>query len=205
MGCRLSSEQALPSNTGMQMEDKELVRACLAGKASMQAALYKRFAGKMYGICLRYAGTTGEAEDILQQGFIKVFLNLSKFKEGSLAGWIRKIIVNEAIDYFRKRRSLLVEFRDQISENHPDESAEVLENLEAEVLLNLIKQLPEGCRMVFNLYAVEGFSHAEIGNMLNISEGNSRSQFHRARQLLKEKIASQYEEYGKRKISENSE
>jgi RNA polymerase sigma-70 factor (ECF subfamily) len=184
------------------MEDKELVRACLAGKADMQAALYKRFAGKMYGICLRYAATTAEAEDLLQQGFIKVFLNLSIFKDGSLEGWIRKIMVNEAIDHFRKRKQSLIEIQEKISENHQDDSVSILENLEAETLLELIKQLPDGCRMVFNLFAVEGYNHAEIGKILGISEGNSRSQFHRARRFLKEKIKSEHYDYGTRETPE---
>jgi RNA polymerase sigma factor (sigma-70 family) len=184
------------------MEDKELVRACMAEKANMQAALYKRFAGKMYGICLRYAATTAEAEDLLQQGFIKVFLNLSKFREGSLEGWIRKIMVNEAIDHFRKQKQNVVDFQESIPENHLDNSASILENLEAETLLNLIKKLPDGCRMVFNLFAVEGYSHAEIGKILGISEVNSRSQFHRARLLLKEKIKSEQYDYGTRETPE---
>ena len=185
------------------MEDKELIRACLAGKADMQAALYQRFAGKMFGICLRYSGTTAEAEDILQQGFIKVFLNLSRYKEGSLEGWIRKIMVHEAIDFFRKRNRSAVEIRETISDNYIDESADILEKLSADNLMNLIKQLPEGCRIVFNLFAVEGYSHAEIAEMLRISEGNSRSQFLRARMLLQEKIKKDHYNYGKRETPEH--
>jgi RNA polymerase sigma-70 factor (ECF subfamily) len=185
------------------MEDKELIRACLAGKADMQAALYHRFAGKMFGICLRYAGTTAEAEDILQQGFIKVFLNLSRYREGSLEGWIRKIIVHEAIDIFRKRKRDLVEIQEVMTENFVDESAGILEKLSAESLMNLIKELPGGCRIIFNLYAIEGYSHSEIAEMLQISEGNSRTQFHRARLLLKEKIKADQYSYGKRETPEH--
>jgi RNA polymerase sigma factor (sigma-70 family) len=185
------------------MKDKELVRACLHGNAEMQTALYQRFASKMYGICLRYSRTRAEAEDILQQGFVKVFLNLNRFREGSLEGWIRKIMINEAISNYRKRKRDIIEIRESITEIQESDDASILSHLQTETLLGWITELPDGCRMVFNLFAIEGYSHAEIGELLKISEGNSRSQYHRARQLLKEKIKSENYEHGKREIPEN--
>lgn len=147
----------------------------------------------MFQICLSYSGDRVEAKDILQEAFIKVFTNLEKFnKDNSLEGWIRRIVTNTAIDYFRKRKRLV--FQDEF----PDESDEdqrggfSFENITNDIILHYIKQLPDGARVVFNLFAVEGLPHKAIAEKLNITEGTSKSQYKRARDLLK-KWLSDYE------------
>ena len=154
----------------------QLIADCVAGERSQQELLYNYFAPRMFGICLRYANDQPQAEDILQEGFIKVFNNLHRFRnEGSFEGWIKRIFVNTAIEYYRK--SSRWQFHSE-PEDLPELSynSHIIEQLVANDLLQLIKQLPLGYRTVFNLYAIEGYSHREIGELLQISEGTSKSQ-----------------------------
>jgi RNA polymerase sigma-70 factor (ECF subfamily) len=165
---------------------EQLVKACIRQDRKAQRALYERFAPVMHTVCLRYIKDAAEAEDILLKAFMKVFQNLKKFRaEGSLEGWIRRIIVNEALMYIRRNKNMYPEVDvDEASESHelhPNHLAE-------EDLLQLIYELPVGYRTVFNLYAIEGYSHQEIAEMLDITEGTSKSQLSRARQLLQQKI-----------------
>lgn len=177
------------------MTDEQLVEAILLQNASAQRLLYDRYARKMFGVCLRYAKGREEAEDLLQEGFIKIFQKLSSFKgEGALEGWIRRIIVNTALDYIRQQK---LNWADIESIHEPGENAEVIDKIGATELLGLVQKLPTGFRTIFNLYAIEGFTHKEIGELLNISEGTSKSQYSRARgqlmlmvrELNKEKVA----------------
>ncbi|WP_400262221.1 RNA polymerase sigma factor [Sphingobacterium sp. SG20118] len=163
-------------------------KKCLLGDRKAQFDLYQFFSKKMYAVCLRYAKDSLEAEDILQIGFVKVFSKAHLFSEnGSLEGWIRKIMVNTAIETQRKNKISFVE---------PLESDGILEitntthsdPLHYKDLMSLVHQLPVGYRTVFNLYAIEGYAHKEISEMLNISEGNSKSQLSRARQWLKTRL-----------------
>lgn len=168
----------------MTKDEKELVEGCLQGRRESQQQFYRKYASKMFGVCLGYAKDRDEAKDILQEGFIKVFTSLSKFKmEGSLEGWVRRIVVNTAVDYYRKA----LKERDfiNIDQAHglPAEVS-VLQKMEAKEILKLIDKLPEGAKIIFNLYVVEGYSHNEIGEMLGINPGTSKSQFARARTLL---------------------
>jgi RNA polymerase sigma-70 factor (ECF subfamily) len=179
------------SNDIQGQDELVLVKGCLKGKPEMQTALYHRYVRIMFGVCLRYCSSRVEAEDILQQGFVKVFLNLSRFRDGSLEGWIRRIMVRESIDHFRKNRKSFFNNSVEFPENIIDESEDGLANLESSELMDLITGLPEGCRQVFNMYAIEGYNHREISEMLGISEGTSKAQYHRARQLLKKKIIVQ--------------
>lgn len=170
--------------SSMTNDEKLLVEGCLQGKRESQQQFYRKYASKMFGVCLGYAKDRDEAKDILQEGFIKVFSSLSKFKmEGSLEGWVRRIIVNTAVDYYRKS----LKERDFIDIDHahglPSEVS-VLQRMEAKEILKLIDKLPEGARIIFNLYVVEGYTHNEIGEMLGINPGTSKSQFARARSLL---------------------
>lgn len=164
--------------------DKELIELCLKEKAQAQHALYQRYAGKMFGVCFRYAKNAEDAKDILQEAFIRVFNYLKDFKhEGSFEGWIRRITVNCAIRYYENNlRRLDSGDWDQ----HPEVSVEasVLDQMSAEEIVSVINQLPDGYRIVFNLYAIEGFSHKEIAQELNIGESASRSQLARARAQL---------------------
>jgi RNA polymerase sigma factor (sigma-70 family) len=149
--------------------------------------LYEHFAGAMLGVCYRYTKSMVDAEDVLQEGFIMVFRNLYQFNfSGELGGWIRRIMVNTAINYLKKHSRYQTDllFTDSGSALHPvsGDDPEVL--LSAKELAELIRQLPPGYQAIFNLHAVEGYSHVEIGKILGIKEGTSRSQYARARSLL---------------------
>jgi RNA polymerase sigma factor (sigma-70 family) len=163
-------------------------KKCLIGDRKAQYHLYQLFSKKMYVVCLRYANDSLEAEDILQIGFVKVFTKSHLFSDhGSLEGWIRKIMVNTAIEIQRKNKISYVEtlesdhIQETPSHTHSD-------HLHYKDLLSLVHQLPLGYRTVFNLYAIEGYAHKEIAEMLNISEGNSKSQLSRARQWLQTRL-----------------
>ncbi|MBS1669257.1 MAG: RNA polymerase sigma factor [Bacteroidetes bacterium] len=167
------------------MEQNQLVNDCLKGKSAAQRELYAHFAGTMLGVCYRYTKSMADAEDVLQDGFIKVFKNLNQFKgTGELGAWIRRIMVNTAINYLKSQPRYQTELSYADSSLHPvsDESPEILMN--AKELAELIRQLPTGYQTIFNMHAVEGYSHVEIGNIMGINEGTSRSQYARARALL---------------------
>ncbi len=167
------------------MDYKQLVKQCLKGSGEAQKKLYNDFAPAMLGICYRYTKSKADAEDMLQHGFIKVFLNLQTYKaQGELGAWIRRIIINTAINYLKQNKRYSVDLSYDEMKLHPvsDENPQV--NLDAKELANLIRQLPTGCQTIFNLYAIEGYTHVEIGAMLGIHEGTSRSQYARARSLL---------------------
>ncbi len=169
--------------------DVNLINAVLNQDETAQSELYKQFAPKMFGICLRFARNRMEADDMLQEGFIKVFLNLNTFRrEGSLEGWIRRTMVNTAINLYKKNiryTSNIVLEKTDASQNNADD---LLQKLKTEDLLKMIMDLPTGYRMVFNLYVLEGYTHNEISKMLGISENTSKSQLSRARSILKNKI-----------------
>ena len=151
--------------------------------------LYKRFAGKMLLVCMRYIKNKDEAEDVLQEGFMLVFQKLSQFKaEGSFEGWIRKIMVNKSIEYLRK--SSLIHPMVDIEETENDfiSADDIMSSIASKDLLNIIQELPPACRIVFNLYAFEGLKHREIAEQLGISEGTSKSNLSDARAILKKKI-----------------
>jgi len=156
--------------------------------------LYRRFSPRMYAVCLRYAGNPEEAEDILQEGFIKIFKKLGSFRsEGSFEGWIRRIFVNTAIEHFRRKRYLQPVTEKE--ENTLEGSyLSVLDNLAERDIMELIQQLSPGYRTVFNMYVVEGYTHKEIGDMLGISEGTSKSQLSRAKVILQQMVKKYLEE-----------
>ena len=170
--------------------EHDLIEGCLLGNPIMQKKLYDQYAPKMFGICLRYAANSEDAKDILQDGFVKVFVNLGKFKgTGSFEGWMRRIFVNTAIEHYRKKNQLHAISENQ-EENISNQELSALEALEADDIIRLISELPKGYRTVFNLFAVEGYSHKEIATMMNISEGTSKSQYARAKAWLQEKIGN---------------
>jgi RNA polymerase sigma factor (sigma-70 family) len=169
--------------------DKELIERCLAKDPKAQEYLYKRFSRRMYGVCLRFARNTLEADDILQEGFIKVFSYLKDFRhEGALEGWIRRTIVNTAINYYNSRVADWSETSIEKAETYSSSAEQILATISVNEMLKLIQDLPEGYRLVFNLYVIEGYSHQEIAEMLNISENTSKSQLSRARASLQQKI-----------------
>jgi len=167
--------------------EEELVAGCQKEKPTYQRALYRQYHRKMYGICLRYTDDAQDAQDILQEGFIKVFRSIKKFRsQGSLEGWIRRIMIHTAIEHYRRRsRYFMVDMEEA---EKVELETEALSNLSRDEILHLIQQLPPGYRTVFNLYCIEGYSHREISLMLNISEGTSKSQLSRAKALLQKQI-----------------
>ena len=173
-------------------EIKEIIKGCLAGDRRDQEILYRRHASKLYAVCLQYSGNDEEARDILQEGFIKIFENLKNYKhEGSFEGWMRRITVNTALEKFRSRHNLYrVDDIDSIQEPDAEPDNQDYAGLEANDLLDIIRELPPKYRMVFNLYAIEGYSHKEIGTMMNISEGTSKSNLSRARDILQRRVGS---------------
>lgn len=171
----------------------EIIKACIKGDRKAQKHLYQLFADKMFGVCLRYADDADEAKDILQDGFIKVFLNLKQFNhKGSFEGWVRRIMVNTALEKFRDKSYLFAVNMEQGYESKDSEYDHILSELAVQDLLKLIQELSPQYRMVFNLYAIEGYSHKEICEMLNIKEGTSKSNLSRAREILKEKVKKYY-------------
>lgn len=170
----------------LQADDKELLKGCLQNDRKVQKQLYAKYFRTMFQICLSYSGNKEEAKDILQEAFIKVFTNIENFNsKNSLEGWIRRIVTNTAIDYFRQRKRLVFkdEFPDQPNEEERGEFS--LNELSNDIIMHYIKQLPDGARVVFTLFAVEGLQHKEIAGKLNITEGTSKSQYKRARYLLR--------------------
>lgn len=173
------------------MEHYQLVRDCLRFKPEAQERLYRHFAPAMLGVCYRYTKSMNDAEDVLQEGFVRVFANLHQYKsEGELGAWIRRIMVNTALNYLKKNRKYRNEMLFSEMPMHPVSTDQPDIRIGHKELAELIRQLPTGYQTVFNLHAVEGFSHVEIGEMLGINEGTSRSQYSRARALLIEWIES---------------
>jgi RNA polymerase sigma factor (sigma-70 family) len=173
--------------------ESELVAACGREDAAAQRVLFERYAPKTMSVCLRYAPTRAEAEDLLQDTFVKVFDHIRSFQQaGRLEGWIRRIAINTALTYLRRQQihfeTIEIEQAQELSV-----APEILEQLEAEQLMNLITQMPLGYRLVFNLFALEGLSHAEIAEQLHIEAATSRSQLVKARRWLQNAIETQLE------------
>lgn len=170
------------------MTEQELLKGCIEEDRVFQREFYKKFAGKMLAVCMRYATDKMEAEDILQEGFIKIFDNLSKFEQkGSLEGWVRRIMVNTALNHIKTKKLRFEEANSETAELSGVENSG-FERLNEQQLLEIIGKMPEGYKMVFNLSVVEGFSHSEIGEMLGIEEATSRSQLAKARKYLQQVI-----------------
>jgi RNA polymerase sigma factor (sigma-70 family) len=178
----------LSTQSNLHISDSDLIKGCLENDRRMQQELYNRFAPKMYGVCLRYAGNADDAQDILQDGFVKIFRKLDSFRsEGSFEGWIRRIFVNTAIEHFR-RKNYLQPVTEKEENQIESKTISALDGLSEKDILKLVQQLSPGYRTVFNLYVVEGFSHKEIASMLEITEGTSKSQLSRAKVILQDMI-----------------
>jgi RNA polymerase sigma-70 factor (ECF subfamily) len=168
----------------------ELVKRCKAGEPKAQEQLYKQFASKMLGVCMRYATDKMEAEDMLQNGFIRVFQKMGDYRgEGSFEGWVRRIMVHSSIEYYRKHHKIMKLVDSDDEEVDQPVNPVAVTNLGAKDLMLLIQKLSPGYKIVFNLYAIEGYSHKEIAAIVGITEGASKSQLSRARTILKEQIA----------------
>ncbi|MEO6915887.1 MAG: sigma-70 family RNA polymerase sigma factor [Chitinophagaceae bacterium] len=174
--------------SNLYISDHDLIDGCIALNAKMQKELYNRFASKMYAVCLRYSDNTDDAQDLLQEGFIKIYKNLSRFRaEGSFEGWVRRVFVNTAIEHYRRKLNLSI-IGEREDATLTDGSITALQRLDEKDIIKLIQKLSPGYRTVFNLYVLEGFSHKEIGNILGISEGTSKSQLARAKGILQTKV-----------------
>lgn len=182
--------------------ESQLVKALRKGEARAQKVVYDRYSAKMLAICVRYVSNRADAEDIMIDGFMRIYEKIGQFREdGSFEGWMRRIMVTESLMFLRRTKSLRQEV--PLDELTTEPNCQwVNDNVGAETLLRLIGQLPDGYRTIFNLYAIEGYSHVEIAGMLGISEGTSKSQLSRARAILQQgvkKIDSEYsvKTYGK--------
>lgn len=168
--------------------ETDLIKECIDGNPEMQRMLYQRFSSKMYGVCLRYCENTEDANDVMQDGFIKVYKSLGKFRaEGSFEGWIRRIFINTSIEHYRKKIKLynVTEVQENTIE---DTDLNILSSLAVKDLLNIINELSPGYKQVFNMHVIEGYSHKEIAEILGITEGTSKSQLARAKGVLKKII-----------------
>jgi len=184
------------------LNENELIDGCQKGNRASQRALYEAYCRKMMVVCLRYSKSTAEAEDILQEAFVKVFQGIKNFrKESKLETWITRIMVNTALNARRKKLYLFPMV--DIEETNLPEDEVSLSGIHFTQLLEMIQTLPQGCQIVFNLFAIEGFSHKEIAEQLGISEGTSKSQFSRAKSLLQQRLQKEsmyYGRYGESKI-----
>lgn len=173
-----------------KITEDALIAGCVNGDRKMQEELYRLFSPKMFSICMRYCSNYQEAEDLLQEGFIKVFGNISRFrKEGSFEGWMKRIFINTAIEGFRKNHFLNNTLEVEEMKNDIVQEDD-FHQLSAADLLRMVQALSPGYRTVFNMYAIEGFNHQEIANMLGISIGTSKSQLARARYILQKMVLS---------------
>ncbi|MEZ4973976.1 MAG: sigma-70 family RNA polymerase sigma factor [Cyclobacteriaceae bacterium] len=169
-------------------KESEWIEGCKRQDARAQRSLYEHFSGKMYALCCRYIPSKMEAEDVLVTAFTKLFERIDQYKgEGSFEGWIRRIVVNESLTYLRRNKNMYLETEIEVVDRTPD-YAQLDTHLEAADLMRLVGDLPTGYRMVFNLYAIDGYSHKEIADQLGISENTSKSQLSRARALLQKKL-----------------
>ncbi|MBO8445381.1 MAG: RNA polymerase sigma factor [Bacteroidetes bacterium] len=169
--------------------EHELIDRCIKGDRMAQKALYDRLASRMFPVCIRYVGERNAAEDIMQEGFVTLFTRLETFKgDGSFEGWARKIFVNTALMYLRKKDALKMSDELETARNLSTDISSQMDNIGYKELMKLITSLPTGFRTVFNMYVIEGYSHKEIADMLNISETTSRTQLSRARVWLQNKI-----------------
>ena len=172
-------------------KEDELIKGCLRRDRTAQKRLYEAYSSKLYGLCYRYVKDSMEAEDVLVTAFMKVFEKIDQFKnEGSFEGWIRRIVVNEALTSLRRNRSMYLETELEQVDYDPNYKT-LHDHLEAEDLIQLVNELPTGYRIVFNMYAIDGYSHKEIAEALNISENTSKSQLSRARTYLQKVLKAQ--------------
>ncbi len=173
---------------GTNIHESHLIENCLKGERKSQKALYDMYSPKMYSICLRYCKNQMDAEDVLQEAFIKLFNNLNRFRgDGSFDGWVRRIFVNTAIEHIR-RKSLSTAMGEGLENSVIDCQKNGLDNLYEKDIINSSMSLSVGYRTVFNMYAIEGFSHKEIAKQLGITESTSKSQFSRAKAILRNVI-----------------
>ncbi len=174
--------------TVYRAKDTELIEGCKRKHAQAQKSLYDRYSSKLYSLCCRYIKEKMEAEDVLIIAFTKILDRIDQFKgEGSFEGWMKRIVVNESLTYLRRNKNMYLEMDIEAADREPD-FEKLDSHLQAEDLIKMIEALPSGYRIVFNLYAIDGYSHKEIGEQLGISENTSKSQLSRARVALQKSL-----------------
>ncbi|WP_299707953.1 sigma-70 family RNA polymerase sigma factor [uncultured Pontibacter sp.] len=178
--------------------EEEIVAGCKEGKPSFQEKLYQLYSGRMMAVCTRYTRSRFEAEDIFHEAFVKVFSNIKHYQGGAFEGWVRRIFVNTAINHYHKNRKYLNQLDYSAVEESTPAEDDIISLISGKELLALINQMPEGYRLIFNLYVVEGFNHREIAEMLHIAEGTSKSQLAKGKSYLKKM-------FQKLSISENAD
>lgn len=168
--------------------DEQVIKACISGDRKAQKKLYDTFSRTMFGVCLRYSNNYDEAKDIMQDGFIKVYTKLGQFSfQGSLEGWMKRVFVNTALEYYRANKNHLYHSDVEVAHDVPYQE-QTLDRISHKEILAVMNKMATGYRMVLNLYIIEGYSHAEIAEMMDISEGTSKSQLSRARVLLQKEL-----------------
>jgi RNA polymerase sigma factor (sigma-70 family) len=173
------------------MTDLDLVRLCLAGDRNAQQALWKTYSGKMYSLCRRYFNREEEAQDALQESFIKVFSHLDQWRgQGPLGAWIRKVVVNTSLNLLKSSSRERLHIDVDSAANLGSDDADALSQMNEEDLIALIREMPVGYRTVFNLFAIEGYAHKEIAEQLGVTENTSKTQFLKAKHWLKNKLDS---------------
>ena len=171
------------------MTDRELANRCLSGDRSASETLWKQHSGKMYSVCKRYFDRNEDAQDALQEGFIRVFKHLDQWQgDGPLGAWIRKVMVNTSLNMLKSQARKGIHVQIDTSAELTQNDFDALGRLNEDDLLNLIRQMPAGYRTVFNLFALEGYSHHEIADMLSVSENTSKTQYHKAKGWLKSRL-----------------
>lgn len=179
----------------MGVTEEEIIKGCQDGDGKSQKLLYDKFSRQMYAVCLRYTKEQLVAEDVLQESFIKIFDHIKKFRaESSLGYWIKRIVVNTALNS-QRNKLYLYPMVDVQELNETCEDTNNVSDYTMDELLEMIRKLPTGCQVIFNMYAIEGYKHYEIAEMLSISEGTSKSQYARAKQLLQEKMVKTTQRY----------
>lgn len=179
------------------LSESELISRCAKGERAAQQALYDRYCRRLMAMCLRYAKNVPEAEDILQESFIKIFNNIKSFRfESSVNTWMSRIVINTALNHQRQKLYMLPMVDVENAGLHEEEKIS-LADFHLNELISLVQSLPDGCRLVFNLFAIEGYGHKEIATLLGVSEGTSKSQYNRAKNLLRAKIVNGKKDYGK--------
>lgn len=173
------------------MTEEQLIEACKRDKSWAQKELYERYAGLFLGICMRYVKDRDVALDLMHDSFIKIFESIRSYSAlGSFEGWMKRIVVNKALEYLRRSNTLKFTSEEASVQYIPSEEISVFEKMSVDDLLSCISELPEGYRTIFNMHVIEGYSHVEIAKALNISEGTSRSQYARARRILQKTMKS---------------
>ena len=184
----------------LKLTEEQLIQGCKRNKRKARNSLYKLYANKLLGVCLRYTRNKSEAEDVLHDAFIKIFTKMDQYKgKGSFEGWMRRIVVNTAIQSLRERSKtrLIIEDKEIQEDKHSEEIDDEMPILSAKELMALIQNLPDGYKVIFNMFVIEDMSHKEICEQLNISEGTSKSQLFRAKKYLRTEIEKRIKELEK--------